>query len=109
MRSSSEEQFFFGAVYWSTAAEINCPELVNANHRAGRVLHHADELTGRRIEGIDGAAVRIVGDQQGVAERPEIGRCNGKSPGLVQWRALSETLYELTALGEKVNETTSCS
>src|SRR3984893_4196391 len=54
----------------------------------------ANEGAGRKVEAIDSAGVGVVADQQGVAERAEIRRGDGESPGLVERRARDEGFHE---------------
>jgi len=84
VRTRGEKQLVFGAVVGGSAAKVDRPELINMDDLAFGVLHCADKLARDAIEGVDRAAVGIVGDQEGVAQRSKIIRSGGKTPGLVR-------------------------
>src|ERR1700730_17741902 len=68
----------------------------------------ANEGAGCQVEAIDSAGVGVVADQQSVAERAEVRRGNGESPGLVERRARDEGLHEGTIFLKDVNVSTGC-
>src|SRR5208283_2728822 len=61
------------------------------------------KLTGPGIKAVDRAAVRVVRDQQRVAEWPKILGRDGDAPGLVQGRARRECFYERSVFPEDVD------
>ena len=67
-----------------SAAELDSPKLIDHNVLAVRVPDRPHELSGYAIEGVDGAAVGVIRDQQSVAEGPKILGRNGETPRLVQ-------------------------
>lgn len=82
--ASGEEESVFGAVNAEAIAEINSPKLINDDGMAQGVFDGADEVSGDGVEGVDGAAVSVIGDKQRVAERTEIAGGSSETPGLVQ-------------------------
>src|SRR5580658_1216741 len=101
--TGGEEELVGPAVACRASAELNPPELVDGDILAVGVFNRAHELSGFEIKCVDGARVRIVRDQQRVAQRPKVLGRHGEPPGLVQWRALSEYFYERPVLLEDVD------
>ena len=71
MRSSGEEQRVRRAIGAVSAAEINCPELVNSNGHSIGILQ-GTYVFSLQIESVNRAGVRVVRDEYGVAQRPEV-------------------------------------
>src|ERR1019366_1208147 len=68
VRTGGEEELVCPAVVCRSSAELNPPELVDDDVQAVRVPDRAYKLAGDEIEGVDGAVVRVVRDQQSVAQ-----------------------------------------
>ena len=104
--ASGEEEVICRTIGAGSVTKLNCPELVYVDHVAIVVLQGANELAGNGIEGIDGAGVGIVRNEQGVAEFSEILGSDGETPRLIQRRAVGELLQEVAIFIEDVNKTT---
>ena len=72
MRTGCEEELVFAAVVGGASAELNSPELVDHDVLAVCISDGADELPADEIEGVDGATVRVIGDEQRVAQLAEV-------------------------------------
>ncbi len=81
-----------GAVRPRAIAELNSPELIDTDYVTIYILQRADELAGYGVEGVDGAAIGVVRDEQGVAEFSEILGRDGEAPRLIQGRTAGESL-----------------
>src|ERR1019366_799718 len=103
VRTGGEEELVGAAVVCRTSAEFNSPQLVDADRLAIGVLQRAYKLAGDGIEGVDGAGVGVVRDQQSVAQLSKIPGRDGKAPGLVQWLALRELPHECPVFLEDVD------
>ena len=90
--ASGEEKLVGGTIGSETITKLNCPELVYVDHVAIVVPQGANELAGNGIEGIDGAGVGVIRDEQSVAEFSEILGSDGETPRLIQRRAVGELL-----------------
>ena len=108
VRTSGEEKFVGGTVASRAAAELNPPELVDGDVFTVCIFDRPDELTVLNIESVDGAAVRVVRDEQTVAERPKILGRDGEAPGLVEGRAARELLNECSVLLEDIDDSARC-
>src|SRR5208282_5694990 len=82
--SGGVEELVGGAVRSGAAAELDPPELVDHDGLAFGIDYRPNQGAGRQVEAVNRAGVRVVADEQGVAERAEVCRGDGQSPGLVE-------------------------
>src|SRR5712664_2224139 len=62
-------------------AELDGPDVVNLDGFAALVAQRAEKGAAVRIKGVDAPAGSVVGDQERIAHRPEIGRRQRDAPG----------------------------
>src|SRR5271155_672080 len=105
VRASGEVKLIEGPVFAQPVAKFDAPELVDLDHVAIGVFHGAEKLAGDGVKAVDGAAVGVVRDQQGVAEYAEVFGRDGEPPRLVQRRAAHKLLQERSVFAEDVDIT----
>lgn len=84
MRAGGEEELIGFAVGSGATSELNSPEFIDGDYFSICVFDCADELSRRQVEGVDGTAAGVVGDEQGVAELAEILGGDGETPRIAQ-------------------------
>src|SRR5580698_4543093 len=102
--TSSEEQLVGGAICRGSATEFDSPELIDLDRVARSILQCADELSGYGIERVDRAGIRVVRDQQRVAELSEVPRRDGETPRLIQRCAVRKLLEKGSVFAIDVDE-----
>src|ERR1700728_1516988 len=94
------------AVVWTVVcratAKLNPPKLVDTDCRA-TLRQCGDVLARHAIEAVDRSAIRVVRDQQGVAQCSKVPGSHGEAPRLVQRRALRKTLQEYSAFAVDID------
>src|SRR5580698_4106543 len=88
--TGGEEKLVPLAIFRRPAAEFNSPEPVDEDWLTGGIHHRADQCSSLESESVDGAVGCVVRDQQRIAERAEVCRSKGESPGLVQRFAMRQ-------------------
>jgi hypothetical protein len=103
VRSSCEEQSVSAAVGRVAPSEIDRPQLIDADELARNIFHRRYEPS-IGVEAVDESTVSVVGDQNRIAEPPEIRWRDRESPGLIELRCLREESYQGPILFVNVNE-----
>jgi hypothetical protein len=68
VRTGGEEELVDAAVVGCTSAEFNAPELIDEDIFAVRIPDRTHILAGDGVEGVNGTGIRIIRDQQCVAQ-----------------------------------------
>ncbi len=79
-RTCGEEELIGGAIVGCSAAKVDSPELVDKNRPADSIADGTHKVAVHRVERVNRAEIRVVGNEQGIAERAKIARCQGKAP-----------------------------
>src|SRR6266567_7961461 len=104
VRTGGKEERVLVAIRAEAITEVDRPKLVNVDYIAIGVLNGTHELPVDGVEGVDGASISIIRDQQRIAKRTEIAWRCGESPGLIQRPATGKSLHERSILLEDVYE-----
>ena len=106
VRAGSEEELVGGPIRSGSATELNSPDSVDADIFAIRICQRRDELAGYSVEGVDGAGGDVVGDEQRIAEWPEILWRDGQTPRPIQFLGIRQLLQESSVFAEDIDDTT---
>src|SRR5580704_1795577 len=90
VRAGCEEELIGPAVGSGATSELNSPKFIDGDYFSICVFNCADELSRRQVEGVDGSAAGVVGDEQRVAELAEILGGDSETPGIAQRCAFCE-------------------
>src|SRR5208282_2819649 len=101
--SGGVEELVGIAVVGRTATELDSPEPVGENEFVFGIQDCSNPLAGRRIVAVDASGGGVVADQQGVAERAEVGGRHGNSPGVIEVGSFDQGFYEGSVLVEDVD------
>src|SRR5277367_182969 len=94
VRSCGVVELILLSVGCGPASELDCPKLVDGDRLLRRVCDRPHKLSGLEIKAVDRAGVGVVGNQQGLAQRPEILRSHSESPWLVERFPVGKLFHE---------------